>query len=169
MKRVFLDAGHGGYDPGASGFGYKEKDFTLSITNKVKKHLERHNITVILSRNSDVNPSLTERTNKANANKVDVSVSIHCNAFNGVAKGVETFHYTYGSTNSTKLATCIQNSVINAGLYNTNRGVKAANLHMCRETNMPSCLIETAFIDNAADIELLKNKQEESHRIQRTD
>lgn len=160
MAKVFLDYGHGGSDPGASGQGLVEKERNFTIGRRVKYHLERHSVQVIESRSGDTNPTLTERSNKANNNNVDASISIHCNAFNGQAKGVET--YTYGTgANEIRLAQKVHNAVINAGLYNSNRGIKQGNLHMVREPKMAAILIEMAFIDNSEDAVLLKNKGEE--------
>jgi N-acetylmuramoyl-L-alanine amidase len=161
MPKVFLDYGHGGNDPGAISGPYKEKDFTLSIGKRVKYHLERHNLKVVESREGDTNPSLTERSNKANANWVDLAVSLHCNSFtDSSAQGVEI--YTYGQGNrEIGLAKAILNQIIKAKLYTKNRGVKQANFHMVREIKTASVLLEMAFISNANDRNILLNKQEE--------
>lgn len=161
MPKVFLDYGHGGNDTGAISGSYKEKDFTLAIGKRVKYHLEQHNFSIVESREGDTNPSLTERSNKANANNVDIAVSIHCNSFSDVsARGTEI--YTYGQGNrEIGLAKAILNQVIKDGLYSVNRGVKQANFHMTREIKTASVLFETAFISNAEDRNILINKQEQ--------
>lgn len=161
MQKVFLDYGHGGNDPGAISGGYKEKDFNLAIGKRVKYHLERHNFQVVESREGDTNPSLTERSNKANANNVDVAVSIHCNVFSdSSAQGVEI--YTYGQGNrEIGLAKAILNQIVKAKLYTKNRGVKQANFHMVREIKTASVLLEMGFISNEEDRTILINKQEE--------
>ncbi|MEG1726258.1 MAG: N-acetylmuramoyl-L-alanine amidase, partial [Anaerovoracaceae bacterium] len=151
---------HGGNDPGASGQGLVEKTVALAVTTRVKYHLERNGQTVFMSRTGDTNPSLTERTNIANRNDVAASISIHCNAFNGTAKGAETYTYGTGS-NEMKLANCVHGQIIKDKLFILNRGVKQGNLHMVRETNMAAILVELAFIDNIEDAALLRNKQEE--------
>ena len=158
--KVFIDAGHGGTDPGAIGFNTKEKDITLAVSLKLEKHLKRHNIEVLLSRENDKTLSLAERSNIANRNNVNASISIHCNAFNGSAKGVET--YTHGTgKNEIRLAECVHTKILESKLYNANRGIKQGNLHMVREPAMAAILIELAFIDNKEDNNLLLNKQEE--------
>ena len=161
MPKVFLDYGHGGEDVGAVAGGYKEKDIVLAIGKRVKYHLERHNLKVVESREGDTNPSLTERSNKANANFVDVAVSLHCNSFtDNSAQGVEI--YTYGQGNrEIGLAKAILNQIVKAKLYTKNRGVKQANFHMVREIKTASVLLEMAFISNADDRNILINKQEE--------
>lgn len=159
-KKIFIDPGHGGNDPGACGQGLQEKVVNLNVAKRVERHLKRHGVTVIMSRTGDTNPYLTQRSSAANSNNVDASISIHCNAFNSSVSGVETF--TYGTkSNELRLANCVHNKIISAGLYSTNRGIKQGNLHMVRECKMPAILVELAFIDNAKDAQLLKNKQEE--------
>ena len=159
-KKIFIDPGHGGNDPGASGQGLIEKTVNINVAKRVERHLKRHGVTVIMSRTGDTNPYLTQRSSAANNNNVDASISIHCNAFNGQAKGIETFTYGTG-TNEIRLANCVHNKIITAGLYSANRGIKQGNLHMVRECKMAAILIEMAFIDNVDDSKLLKNKQEE--------
>ena len=160
MAKIFIDAGHGGSDPGASGNGLVEKVVNLNVATRVKYHLERHGVTVIMSRTTDTNPTLSQRSRMGNQNLVDASVSIHCNAFNSSVSGVETF--TYGTkSNELRLAQCIHNEILSNKLYYKNRGIKQGNLHMTRELSMPAILVELAFIDNANDAGLLKNKQEE--------
>jgi len=161
MPKIFLDYGHGGNDPGAISGQYKEKDFTLSIGKRVKYHLERHNFSVIESREGDTNPTLKERSNKANANNVDISVSIHVNAYSDInAQGIEIYHYL-GSNRGEKLARSVLNSIISSKLYTKNRGLKTNSLHMTREVIAPAILIEMGFITNTEDRNILINKSEE--------
>lgn len=69
MVKIFIDPGHGGSDPGSVGNGLKEKDLTLSIATRIKDILliEYTNVFVKMSRTSDTFPSLSDRTNQANA------------------------------------------------------------------------------------------------------
>lgn len=158
--KIFIDAGHGGTDSGAVGNGLYEKTVNLNVAKRVEYHLKRHGQTVIMSRTGDTNPSLTARSSACNSNNCDVSVSIHANAFNGTAKGVET--YTYGKgVNEIKLAECVHNQILSKKVYTLNRGIKQADFHMVRETKMAAILIEMAFIDNVDDAKLLKNNQED--------
>lgn len=161
MPKIFLDYGHGGNDVGAISQGYKEKDFNFVIGKKVKYHLERHKFSVLESREGDTNPSLTERSNKANENNVDLSISIHCNSFSDTsAQGIEI--YTFGLGNrEVGLAKAILNQMIKDKLYTKNRGVKQGNLHMVREIKTASVLLEIGFISNEQDRNILINKQEE--------
>ena len=76
MAKVFIDAGHGGKDPGATGNGLKEKDVTLSISLIVGDILRRHGVEVGYSRTTDTYLDLTTRAAKANQFKADVFVSV---------------------------------------------------------------------------------------------
>lgn len=161
MASVYLDYGHGGSDPGALGNGLKEKDLTLSIGRVVAKTLRDHGVTVYESRTSDKTLSLDARTNDANKKKSDILVSIHINSFSvSSASGVETFSYP-GSKNGALLAKLIQEELVHAKLFNVNRGVKTANFHMLRVSNMPGALTELGFISNTSDVAVLRTKQTE--------
>ncbi|NUP12028.1 MAG: N-acetylmuramoyl-L-alanine amidase [Polyangiaceae bacterium] len=94
VKRVAIDAGHGGDDAGAVGpTGLKEKDVTLDIAKRVAPLLaDELKIETLLTRDRDVFVPLDERTARANAFHADLFVSIHCNASEtGEARGVEVF------------------------------------------------------------------------------
>lgn len=93
VARVALDAGHGGYDPGAKGAGgLREKDVTLAVARRAAALLERQGLAVTLTRPDDTFVSLEERTARANAAGADLFVSIHCNAAEVSTKhGLETY------------------------------------------------------------------------------
>ncbi|OLS02189.1 N-acetylmuramoyl-L-alanine amidase [Tissierella creatinophila] len=161
MSKVYLDFGHGGNDPGAVGNNLKEKDLTLSIGLEVGRILKRHGVEIVYSRTTDATMSLKQRSDKANANNVDVFVSIHINSFtNRNANGVETFSHT-GSKRGLPLAKAIQDSLVSAKIFKTNRGTKTANFHVLRETKAPAALTELGFISNTEDAQVLKTKQKE--------
>lgn len=81
INRIILDAGHGGYDPGAIGRdGIKEKYITLDIVNKIKNILEENGINVTLTRRDDTFIPLWRRADIANRADADLFVSIHANA-----------------------------------------------------------------------------------------
>ena len=94
VRRVVLDPGHGGHDPGASGpSGLREKDVTLDIAHRAAPLIARElGISTLLTRDSDDYVALDERTARANAFQADLFVSIHCNASeDGAGRGVMTF------------------------------------------------------------------------------
>ncbi|MEK3824415.1 N-acetylmuramoyl-L-alanine amidase [Paenibacillus sp. FSL K6-1558] len=156
MPKVWIDAGHGGKDPGAVGNGLQEKDIALKVSLGIKTCLEAayQDVQVLLSRSTDVFLELKERTNKANAAGADILVSIHCNAGGGKG-GFETFRYTSASQNSVKLQEALHKGIMSK-LGGIDRGMKAENLHMVRESKMPAVLTENLFITVAADADRLK-------------
>ncbi|AFS77586.1 sporulation-specific N-acetylmuramoyl-L-alanine amidase CwlC [Gottschalkia acidurici 9a] len=161
MAKVFLDAGHGAHDPGAVGNGLQEKNIALSVTLKIGEILKNHGVGVSYTRTTDVFLELADRAAKANSLGVNAFVSIHCNSFSdSSAKGVETYSYP-GSTTGARLSKNIQDSIIASKVYTANRGTKTANFAVLRLTNMPAALVELAFISNAQDAEILRNKQNE--------
>ena len=161
MKKVFLDAGHGGKDPGSVGNGLKEKDISLSVTLKVGEILKAHGVGVIYSRTTDEFIDLRKRSDKANTENVDIFVSIHINAFtSATASGIETYSYS-NSKNGDRLSKCIYNSIIKNKVYTLERGTKTANFSVLKNTKMPSTLLELGFITNKTDAEILRNRQDE--------
>ena len=87
LKKVVLDAGHGGEDPGTIAGGITEKDYTLKISEYIHKRLDEMGIANELTRTSDVTLTPSERPKKVqsfygNGNDVIV-VSNHINAGGG--------------------------------------------------------------------------------------
>ena len=164
-KVVYLDAGHGGYDPGASYFGISEKSLTLAIQSRVKAKLESEGYQVVTTRTSDTYVDLTDRSRAANASESDIFVSIHINASgSSAAQGIETYYYqpyaeypsrinaTYHAnptrlSMSDTLANAIQSSLINA-TGAQNQGVKRRTFAVLRETTAPAVLLELGFLSN---------------------
>ena len=94
IKRIVIDPGHGGKDPGTcSPSGLKEKDIVLDVALRVAKIIkEKLGCEVILTRDRDVFIPLEERTAIANAKEADLFLSIHVNAApNHEARGIETY------------------------------------------------------------------------------
>ncbi len=82
VRRVVLDPGHGGHDPGATGpTGLREKDVALDIAHRAAPLIARElGISTLLTRDTDVFVPLEERTARANGFGADLFISIHCNA-----------------------------------------------------------------------------------------
>ncbi len=157
-KKVFIDPGHGGNDPGAVVNGIRECDINLLVAKRMKYHLLRHNLQVMMSRETDTTVELNQRTNMANNWGADVLVSIHCNSATPAAYGIETYCYMFQYR---KLADSVHAKLLeDKSLYYYNRGVKEADFHMLRESYMDACLVEMAFISNERDSQLLKTQQE---------
>lgn len=95
LKRIVIDPGHGGFDPGAVNkrLGLTEKEITLKLAMKLKALIEKNsNIKVFLTRNADYYVTLSDRTVTANQYQADLFISLHCNGFKDAsARGIETF------------------------------------------------------------------------------
>ena len=95
IRKIVLDPGHGGKDPGAVGVGgIAEKDIVLSVARKLAKKLAKEmGIEVVLTRKNDSFVRLEDRTAIANSEDADLFLSLHMNAStSGDAKGLETYY-----------------------------------------------------------------------------
>lgn len=161
MVKIYLDAGHGGKDSGATGNGLYEKNIALDLTKRIEAKLNQYqNVEIMQTRTTDIFLELAERTDKANAWKADVFVSCHLNANpNTAARGFESFVYNGTIDAST---TALQNvmhqeivkMITDSGV--TDRGKNKANFHVLRESNMRAILCENLFITNPTDAALMK-------------
>ncbi len=93
VRKIVIDPGHGGKDPGAMAFGLKEKDIVLKIARKVEVVLKnKYNYQVSLTRTKDSFLPLEERTAIANTRGADLFLSIHVNAHpDKTIGGIETY------------------------------------------------------------------------------
>jgi N-acetylmuramoyl-L-alanine amidase len=94
VRRIVLDPGHGGHDPGATGpSGLREKDVTLDVAHRAAPLIARElGIVTLLTRDGDEFVALDERTARANAFQADLFISLHCNASeDGGGRGIMTF------------------------------------------------------------------------------
>jgi len=101
LKKVVIDAGHGGKDPGTHGKTTKEKDLVLKVALKVGKYIETYlpDVEVIYTRKDDSFPTLQNRAKLANDSEADAFISIHANALSRASVyGTET--YVMGVQNS---------------------------------------------------------------------
>ena len=164
-KLIVIDAGHGGYDNGATGLnGTLEKDINLAIALKLSDKLKEAGYKILLTRSDDTFISLKDRSAAANNANADIFVSIHCNvSLNHEAGGTEVLTEPVSSNpvynqqeDSKRLAGLVQAELVKI-LGLKDRGVKDQELSVCRETNAPAILIETVFIDNSHEEELIKD------------
>lgn len=156
--KLYLDPGHGGSDPGAQGFGLKEKDVNLAIASNTLTILntEYENLSVKMSRTDDSYPTLDDRTNEANAWGADFFLSVHINA--GGGNGYEDYIYVTlpDSSTTNQIRHDIHSEVMKVnGL--SDRGEKKADFHVLRESAMSAVLTENGFIDNADDAAKMKS------------
>lgn len=164
-KKVWLDAGHGGTDPGASRNGLVEKVMTLNTVLEAKRVLEAHGLQVGLTRDKDVYVELSNRCRMANAWGADIFVSSHYNA--GGGDGAEAIHSIhYGE--SEKLAKAIINRIHTELGQNLRPKPTYARTNskgtdyyaVIRETKMPAVIVEPAFVDSA-DAELVNTVEKQ--------
>ena len=157
MSKVFLSAGHGGSDPGAVGFGMKEKDINLNIMLACLDELVKHGVTVVCSRTKDENDPVGNEVKEANASGADVAVSFHTNA--GGGNGSESYYWT-NDLKGQKLATLCEKYAKSIG--QNSRGIKSGNhLYFIKNTNMTAVLCECAFIDNDTDNDIIDTTAEQ--------
>lgn len=158
--KIFINPGHEpSLEPGACANGLREADITLAIGGLVEDYLLAAGYETRFFQFD----GLGEICDAANYWNADLFVSIHCNADeNPDACGTETF-YIYGSTAGFELAKRIHNQIV-ANIPVVDRGVKDENFAVLRGTNCPAVLVETAFITNFYDAELLRNLQDDFAR-----
>lgn len=158
-KIICLDAGHTpGEDPGACGYGLREADLTGIICTKTATALAAYDCDVRQVPRTD---SLAARCNYANEIGAACFVSIHINAGGGT--GFESYIWTFDYLDGTaadELQEALHDAVmVFLGQHGVrDRGKKAANFCVLRETDMPAVLLECLFIDNADDAAKLKNE-----------
>lgn len=146
MAKVFLNAGHGGSDPGACAYGLKEKDINLVTMLACNEELVRHGVVTVMSRTTDVDETASEIIAKANSSGADLAVSFHANA--GGGDGFEGY-YNAGNMDGKALVLLCEKYVKEIG--QNSRGAKTANLFFTRDTSMTAVLLESFFLDNDAD------------------
>lgn len=167
--KICIDAGHNdrGHDTGANGRKSREQDITYGIASVLRDILTAKGFEVKMTREkqsdclgTSLHSSLAERVNISNSFGAEYFVSIHCNsASDPNAKGTETYVCAFGGT-AEKLAKKIQSHLVSS-LGTMDRGVKTGNFQVIRDTDCPAVLVETAFLSNPSEEELLLKKQQE--------
>ena len=158
---VYLDVGHGGTDVGyKTKSGVYEKDLDLQISKLVSSRLSSQgDISVIVSRNTDINLSNAERVEDGNKQNADVFVSIHMTGNEDEsAEGVQTFYRVESDDASDELATLVQESVV-AYVDLKDRGATPFTFDVLKDNNMPAILIQCGFLSNPTDEKKLTNPE----------
>lgn len=92
MPKLILDPGHGGKDPGASGFGIKEADVVVKLAKLIAANLSKDEVEILLTRDTDTFVELPDRAKMSNDFGADYFVSTHINsATSAQANGFETY------------------------------------------------------------------------------
>ncbi|MDW7667300.1 MAG: N-acetylmuramoyl-L-alanine amidase [Bacillota bacterium] len=171
-KKIVLNPGHGGKDPGAiSATGKQEKDINLTVAFMVRNILNELGAEVIMTRDKDVYVNRVERAKMADRLGADIMFSIHHNSLNNSNYfGMSTYYDTKGNKNgkeSSKLAESVYDSVV--GINSIYRdGIYDRNFEVLRTTNVPAALIEIGFMSNSWEEENIHNhsfQQEVSRQI----
>lgn len=151
--KIFINAGHGGNDPGAvSQNGTKEKDITQKVCSLLACQLIQFGYNVEYFQQEK---SFTDVSKAENTSNSDLFISIHCNsATSNSANGVEVLYYPT-STKGKNCAQQVQNELVKATKLK-DRGIKARNdLHVLKRTKTVAILVELAFLSNPAEEKLL--------------
>ncbi len=167
IPRIVIDAGHGGVDPGTLGISgnSREKIFNLDIATKAATLLGSRGYEVALTRYDDSYVSLQNRVAIANSSPATLFVSIHCNANDSSAKRGTTVYYYVDKAIPAMVAQAAERSRLASVMQQTlvdrlglgNEGVRQNNYYVIRYTNMPSILIETAYLSNPTEEALLND------------
>jgi N-acetylmuramoyl-L-alanine amidase len=163
MKKVVIDAGHGGSDGGAVGNGIVEKDLNLEISKYMHERLDELGIENTLLRDSDITIGPNDRVKKAvepyGSNNDVLIISNHINA--GGGQGAEIIYALRDSdTFSKKIANELENSGREVRKYYQRRYPSDSSkdyYFIHRDTgNTESVIVEYGFLDNSTDADLLK-------------
>lgn len=157
MTKIFIDAGHGGPDPGAIGNGVTEEFVNLNVARYLADDLRGAGYEVMEYRTTPTenvlankSADLRNRANMANEWGADYFISIHTNSStNPAAQGAEAYVYRLGGE-AERLGESILESISDR-LGSINRGVMAANFAVLRLTRMPAVLVELGYLTNATE------------------
>lgn len=157
---VVVDVGHGGSDPGKIGVNDRsEKDINLEIALKLKKCMEKENISVILTRETDEEVEKGASGNKKivdmkarvamiNAIKPKLMVSIHQNSYPGEEiKGAQVFFYSH-SEKGEEMAKTMQQALLAVDPGNHRQAKANDTYYLLKRTEVPSIIVECGFLSN---------------------
>lgn len=156
-KKIVIDPGHGGIDPGATGNGLLEKNLNLDICRRLAEKLAAYDADITLTRDSDTAVDLKNRADIANRTSADFFLSIHCNA--GGGEGFESYAHITAPATTLSIREVLHREVARYCLERNiaDRGMKLADFAVLRHSKMPAALLELLFVDHPRDAELLQN------------
>ncbi len=160
--KIMIDAGHGGFDGGASYNGRKEKDDVLNLALAVGDILKSQGYDVVYTRTTDVYDSPVQKARIGNESGADYFVSIHRNSSPtpNQYNGVQTLIYDDSGIKKT-MAENVNKRLAEVGYRNINVDIRP-NLAVLRRTKMPAILVEAGFINSDKDNALFDSKFEET-------
>lgn len=161
---IVIDAGHGGFDPGAvSNNGIEEQKINLSIALKLQKLLEESGTITFLTRADEDSVGDTKREDMKNRKLIrdiedsDMYVSIHLNSFpQASVKGAQTFYSS--NEESKKLAEFVQKKLKEIVEPSNNRVAKElSTVYLLKNTKNPSIIVECGFLSNSEELNKLQD------------
>lgn len=168
-KTLVIDAGHGGFDPGAIGLaGTREKDVNLAVSRRLADYLRQSGATVIETRTEDKalgetkKSDMAQRVELAKNNEADVFISIQANFLpQHQYSGAQTFYHK-SSARGKELADTIQQAIID-NVGNTDRvAMSIENIYVVKSMDIPSVIVEVGFLSNAEEERRLNDEEYQS-------
>lgn len=132
VRRIVIDAGHGGHDPGSIGpTGFQEKDLVLDVALRLQRLIhDELGAEVVMTRSTDVFVPLEERTAVANSREADLFLSIHANSSrSGRSRGVETYFLNFAVDRHAEAVAARENAISSATLKDLQDLVKAITMN----------------------------------------
>ncbi len=160
IKRIVIDIGHGGEDPGCTNGPYSEKEIVLEIGKKIKALNQKSNIKIILLREDDQFLSSEDRVAKINDLHADLVISLHIN----VSKSSKNngFEIVISEKNirfDESLEFAMQLEPNLSSLPIGYRGISRSNSEdVLKSSNCPAVLVEMGFISNEKDKKYIVQK-----------
>jgi N-acetylmuramoyl-L-alanine amidase len=154
-KRIVVDAGHGGKDPGTRGVSpIPEKSFNLLLTMELRDVLARCGASPVMTRTTDRFIPLDGRASIARRNRADLFVSIHADwSRKRSVSGATVYIARKASRNSVRAAECLVAAFKQSGIEC--RGIRRRDFRVLVKHPRPAVLIECGYFSNARDAKLL--------------
>lgn len=178
-RKVLIDAGHGGEDPGkVSADGTLEKDINLQIATRLGEYLKKQGMEVYYTRQKDSGlysrdakskkvEDMHKRCEIAENITPDFMISIHQNSFQDTqVKGAQVFYYKT-SENSKKLGECLQKGLVEVADPGNHRQAKPNESYfILKKTPCPTVIVECGFLSNPGECDKLKTKKYQQKLVQ---
>ncbi|MBL7727492.1 MAG: N-acetylmuramoyl-L-alanine amidase, partial [Dinghuibacter sp.] len=167
---VMIDAGHGGSDPGVQVNGVMEKDLTLAISEKIKKHATAAGIKVMMTRSSsEAKPAIIERVQMAEAARPDLLLSIHINNTNGgnTRNGIECYaggnNTPQQSEQSVQAAKQVLRSLGELGEIKVEQQLQSRGMSIgiLKLSPCPAILLECGYLNNSNDFNFITSEEKQ--------
>ncbi len=184
IKRIAINAGHGGRDPGNMEGRRMEKNYTLDLAIDLARHLKASGFQVVFIRSSDRFIALPDRATEANRANADLYVSLHFNGFDGpgndAVQGLETYCLTPAGSPSSNdaqrhgrmagfdanrfdrenvtLAHLVHRAILDQTPL-ADRGVRRARFKELTLLRMPGLLVEGGYMTHPGDTRLMDSKK----------